>query len=344
MKKIMLSALLLAATHTFAQSESNWNWDWDFDQATYLPIMYTPKGHVNEMNFTVQKKNGKQEKFQKKYNADGKLLEFSTYDKDGKKVPIVAYGYDDNNWMTSSKSYKHGVLKKSISKTRLEKNKPLNIVKKNAKDQIIYEKKWEYNSDKCVTKSTQYKKGNKLYRVWEYEYFSACEKSKSVLKNGKGKVLSTWSYDCKDEGEKVIPKKNEFKVCKYEESSKEYLVKVTEKTNEKGEVYRTITKFTLADTLMLESKSLDAEGRLVQLTTYDKDFRKPLVYKNYRKGKLRYTHEYTYENGNVISQKSYFKENLRSTYKYQYEDNKMVEQTKRNKNEKLVKKITLSYS
>jgi hypothetical protein len=195
-----------------------------------------------------------------------------------------------------------------------------------------------------VVKSEQYKKKNKLYRVWEYEYFSACDKSKSVLKNGKGKVLSTWNYDCKDEGEKVIPKKNEFKVCKYEETSKEYLIKVSEKTNEKGDVYRTIQKFTLADTLIIESKRLDAHGRLMQLTTYDKDFRKPLVYKNFRKGKLRYMYEYTYENGNVVFQKNYFKDSLRSTFKYQYENNKMVEQTQTNKNEKLVKKVTLSYS
>ena len=344
MKKIMLSALLLSATCTFAQSENNWNWDWDFDQTMYNPIPYTPKNQVDEINFTVQKKNGKIEKFQKKYNSDGRLLEYSTFNKENEKVPVVKYQYDANNWVVSAQSYKHGKLHSEISKTRLDKDKPLEVIKKNGKHKIIYKKTWEYNEDQCVTKSEQYKKKGKLYRVWEYEYFSACEKSRSVLKNGKCKVLSTWNYECKDEGDKSVPQKHELQVCKYEESTKGYLIKVLERTNSKGKVYRTIQKFTLTDTLIVESKSLDSEGRLTRFATYDHDFKKVLINKNFRKGKLRYWNEYTYENGNVVSHTSHFKNNVRYTYKYQYQDNKMVERTQINKKNKLVKKISLSYS
>lgn len=344
MKKIMLSALMLAATCTFAQSENNWNWDWDFDQSNYIPIYYTPAESVNQINFTIQKKNGKIEKFEKTFNESGKLLSLSTYDKNDTKIPIVTYKYNAKNQITSSKSYKRGVLKKEMTKTRTDEDKPLEVIKRDSKGQIIYQKNWEYNTAHCVTKSEQYKKAGKLHRVWEYEYFSPCEKSKTVLKNGKGKSLHTWNYDCKEEGEKVIPKKKELQVCKYEESSNEYLVKVMEKTNAKGEVYRSIRKYTLSDTLLLESKKLDAEGRLIQLTTYDKDPKKPLVSKNYRKGKLRYSYDRTYENGNVVYKKHSFKNKVRSTYKYQYENNRMVEETRLDKNNKLKKKVSISYS
>ena len=343
MKKLILSVLLLASTCSYAQKESNWDWDWDFNQSTYTPILYTPKEHVNEINFTVQKKNGKFENYQKTFNPDGKLLTLSTYDKNDNKIPVVEYKYDANNWVTSSKSYKKGKLKKQVFITRLNKRKPLEIIKKDAKNQIIYKKKWEYDSDQCVTRSEQYKKQNKLYRVWEYDYFSPCDKSKSTLKNGKSKVLHTWNYDCKKEGEKTV-QKNELQVCKYEETSKEYLTKVKEKTNSKGEVFRTIQKFTIKDTLLLESKSLDAEGRLTHLTTFDKDVTKPLVSKNYRKGKLRYGYEYTYVDGNVTSKKLYFKGEIRYTYTYQYKDNKMVEQKQLDEKKKVIRKVSLSYS
>lgn len=43
MKKLILSAALLASTLTFAPPEINWNWDWDFDQSSYTPIYTLPK-------------------------------------------------------------------------------------------------------------------------------------------------------------------------------------------------------------------------------------------------------------------------------------------------------------
>jgi len=343
MKNIALMIFLLAVTHVFAQSEYNWQWDWEFDKSQYQPIQYSPTTQVNKITFTRTSKKGKVKMYQKLYNENGNLTSYSEVLDEQHIQPIIEYKYDENDLITQSKSYKKGKLKYTIEKKRLEKGKPTEVKKTNSKGKVVTLSTWEYNSSNCVVNSTRYK-NEKLYRTWEYEYHSDCDKSKSVIKNKSGKVLKIWTYECKEEGQQLEKRKKETQVCKWDESTKDYLIKVNQSFDEKGRVYKTVSKYTLSDTLIVEYLKYNSNDELVVKRTYDKDYRKPLVQESYKKGEVRYTTIYTYENGNLVSNTQSFKGKYRHKSTYKYEENRLVERKFYNKKNEVVNSVKLAYS
>tara|TARA_R110002050_G_scaffold176775_1_gene309778 strand:+ start:42269 stop:43303 length:1035 start_codon:yes stop_codon:yes gene_type:complete len=344
MKSIFLTALVVASLGASAQSEYNYFWDWDFNKTIYQPIQYTPDKGMETIIFTKTDKNGKIKKYKKTYDKEGNLTSYLQLSKEDKWIPQVEYEYDEDNLITKSRSYKKGKLKNTVEKTRLEKRKPLTVKKTNAKGEVLILDTWKYNANKCVEKSVRYKKNEKLYRTWEYEYRGDCEKSKSILKNKSGKIVKTWSYDCKEEGVQLEKKKNETQVCKWDETTKDYLIKVYQSFDEKGKVYKTVTKYTVMDTLILETATYDNEGELKNKSTYDKDFKKPLTRGYYVHGKERSMYVYSYENGNLVNQTYSRNGKLRNTATFTYKDNRLVERKSFNKKNEETWTIVLSYS
>ena len=344
MKRIALLAFVFLCLNSFAQSEYNWNWDWDFDKTVYQPIKYSPPIGSNTVVFTSVNKKGKIKKYKKTYNSGGNLLAYFEQDKSENFVPVVEYTYDSENLIKSSKSYKKGKLENTVVKTRLAKGKPLEVKKTNSKNELISHSTWKYNEDNCVIASNRYKKGDKLYYSWEYEYRGGCEKAKTTLKNKSGKVVQVWSYDCKEEGQVLEKRKDEVQVCKWDETNKDYLIRINETFNEKGEVRKTVRKFTLGDTLIVESSVYDVKGILVRHSTYDKGYSKPLLVENFKNGKAWYSNKYIYTDNNLTSHSNFRKGKRRYKFTYTYENNRLVERISIDVKGAVRSTISLSFS
>jgi len=191
----------------------------------------------------------------------------------------------------------------------------------------------KYNSDTSLTESILYRKKDKLSQRWVYEYYSKGKRSKTTLYNKKGEVKGVWSYDCKDEGEELIKKKNETQICKWDESTKDHLIKVSQEFNEKGEIRKSVQKYTL-DTLILEYAMYNENGTLLSKNTYDKNVKKPLSIIRYKKGKIISESNSKYEDDKLIYFEHFFKNKQFSTLTYKFEDGKLVllEKTLKSKN------------
>jgi hypothetical protein len=344
MKRIALLALVLLSLNAFSQSEYNWNWDWDFDKTVYQPIKYTPPKGLNSVVFTSVNKKGKVKKYKKTYNSQGNLIAYFEQDKKETFIPVVKYTYDNQNLIKSSKSYKKGKLESTVVKTRLAKGKPLEVMKTNSKNELVSHSTWKYNDNDCVVSSNRYKKGDKLYLTWDYEYRGDCEKSRTTLKKKSGKIVQIWSYDCKEEGEVLEKRKDEVQVCKWDETSKDFLIRVNESFNEKGEVRKTVRKFTLADTLIVESSTYDVEGRLVWHSTYDKDYNRPLKVEYFKKGKTWFANTYEYTNENLTAHEYAKRGKRRSKFIYTYDNDRLVERKSFNDKDEVKSTISLAYS
>ncbi|HLV42879.1 MAG TPA: hypothetical protein VKY37_11415 [Brumimicrobium sp.] len=344
MKTTTTITLLMLSAFSYTQTSEYNNYTLAENvQSQYTPIKYQPTEHVEKITFTVLGKKNKERKFIKEYNEEGQLTHFSGTDKNGNMIPISTIEYDQNNKVIVSKHYKKGELKNSIYRTYTDNGKLKEIVNKDAKEHVVFRNIWEYTADDCLSKSIRFKKNGKIDKRWAYEYSDQCTKSKTTLYNGKGKVINTWSYACKEEGEKLEKRKNEAQVCKWEETTNNYLIKVYQTFNEKGKVRKNVSKYTLNDTLIVEHATMDDNDNLIHKSTYDKSYDKPLISTSFNKGKKTYERIYEYENDNVVFYSFTYKEKLKSKYEYTYERNLLAEQKAYNKKGEVFRTVKLTY-
>ena len=348
MKEVILKttiAILFTSISFFTfgqQSEYNSYWNWEYRKSQYQPIVHKTAKNVEQVNYTIIRKN-KESKYVKRFNDSGKLVSYSSIDKDQKEIPIGEFEYDKNSRLIVSKSYHKGEIKSTTFKTLTERGKITELKKVNSKEAIILRNTWEYNSDSCLSKSIRYGKKDKIHRTWKYEYFGKCQKSKTTLYKGNAKVKNVWSYDCKEEGSKLEKRKNETQVCKWEKSTEQYLIKVYQTFDEKGRIRKYVSKYTMADTLIFEHSTFDGNDELIRKTTYDKSFNKPLVSTSFRKGKKTYESIYKYENDLIVSRSHSYKDKHTSKYEYTYENSLLTELKVYNKKGVLSTTIKLDY-
>ena len=162
--------------------------------------------------------------------------------------------------------------------------------------------------------------------------------------NGSGKVLKIWSYDCKEEGQQLAKKKNESQICKWEETDKDFLIKVTETFNKKGEVVKNVSKYTLSDTAIVEWTTYDSDGNIQNHQTFDKDYNVPLLQEYYQKGKIYSKREYIYQENKLVTIKYLKKGVFMNETRYQYEKDRLVETHSINKKNEVSKTVRFSYS
>ncbi|MCH8905022.1 MAG: hypothetical protein IIA45_14040 [Bacteroidetes bacterium] len=346
MKSILFLILTGLSINLIAQSQYNYFYDLETRTVNNLPIQYSPSQNVKEINFTVTKvKNGKTTKYIKLYNAEGKVTQYSKVDKNKNYVPIASLEYDEYGKVKTFRSYKNGRLSYVSNYNRTEKGLPLMQKKINRSDKIILKNTWTYNADGCLVGSIRYKRGGKVVKnSWVYEYLDNCKKSKSTLFNRRGKIINVWTFDCKDEGEKLEKKKNQTQICKWEATSDDFLTYTYRTFDEKGKIIKHVSKFTLVDTLIVEILFYDGKDQLIHKSSYDKDFNRPLKITYYKDHRIVTESVYKYKNELVILHSYSYKEKLQRRYEYQYNEGDMLSALRSfNKKGELYQTVSLDY-
>lgn len=344
--KLTLIATLISVILLGQNNEWNYNYDWEYYSAFYQPIHFTnygeaPDVNVEQLHYILINKKGKKTNYYKEFNSNGKLLKYYKKEADNVIIPLVEFVYDSNN-VKVAKSFKKGIIKYTTENKWNNYNRLLETKKNNRKGETTIKNTWEYSSDSCTISST-YQKNGKIKRKWEYEYYKKCDKSCSKLYNGKGKLLNVWTYDCNQEGEKLTAKSDTTQVCKWDEVTSDFLIKVYQTFDEKGKVLKHVSKYTRLDTSIVESTTYDKNENILYHSTYNKSFQKPLISEGFRKGKKTYHYEYQYNNDKVISYTYSYNNKLRSKYENKYEEGRFVEQKRYNKKGELLLTIQLEY-
>ncbi len=341
MKIIIPLLFVFSVASTYGQGEYNYEY---FFASAYTGQFKNPEG-IQKLTYEVKThKNGKVKKYEKEFNDGGKLTSYGFYE-DGAIIYKSKNKFDEANFLIQQEYFKdNGKLRTKSIGLRDEDGKLTEYSKFKGEDKLLTYSTWTYNSSACILNSTNYKKNKEeIKRKWSYEYYEECEKKQSTLTNGKGKIIQTWTYDCKAEGEELVKKKDVTQMCKWEESDGKYLIKVTESFNEKGEVYKTISKYNLADTSLIEWKRFNGENEIEYESTYNPDTKKILTYVSYKNGKVRSSQKYKYENGQLISMSRIYKKNT-TEYKYEYKENRLMASKFYNKDGELAKTTTYEYN
>lgn len=341
--KIQLTiACIFVSILSFSQNrEYNYYIDWEY-QAKMNPIRIDLKNPVDEIEFTIIDKKNRKEKRIKTFDSEGHLLKYYKQEKNNKKTPLIEFSYDSEGKISQNKIYKRGNLKNTVIKKFDKEGKIIEFQKKNAKNKTISRNTWEYNTEGCMTRTSRYKKNGKLDKYWVYEYYDECKKAKTILYNSKDKVINSWNYDCKEEGEKMEKKKKEIPVCRWEETSDNYLIRVEQSFNGLGKAYRRIMKYTPKDTAIVEVATYDANDQLKAKTTYNRSFDKPLEYSYYKKGKIKYQTIRQYQDDRIVffSHAKNGKIDQKKAYTY---NNELITKIEYYKREKLFKTIEVNY-
>ncbi len=325
MKHLLIAVFVILAYVGIGQKEYNnyVHYDNSYDKSSYIPKKTIKKKGINKITILNYKGEKLVGSTIKSFDSKGNLLEVKFQDKKGITKNSTKYTYNDSNIVTSIKNYKKGQLKKSYYYEFDNKYLLADYFQKGDKDKRIVND-WKYNGDRCMVESHHYKKNGKIKFTWKYDYHDKCKLSKSVLYNSKNKVVQTWTYECKSEGEILKKKKNETQVCKWDTITNDYLVKVIQSFNEKGEIRKSVSKYT-ADTLIIEQKFYDKNNILFYYVTYDKSHSRPLEQISYsHKGKELFAWNYKYENGKQVYYNYSKKGKIKSEYKKEYDGDLLI--------------------
>lgn len=344
--KLTIIALLLSIAVVAQKTEVNFISDYSFNAANFQPVFLSHlnmkiKSDVDQQHFVITNRKGNKTEYYKEFNENGQLLKY--YKKDAKKstVAIAEFEYEDANGKTAT-YYKKGKMKYRIDQNwengRLIENKQTN-----EKGVVLKKTTWQYNSDGCLVSTARFKKHDVLKNKWEYEYYDKCDRSRSKIYNGKGKLISVWTYDCNQEGEKLTTKADTVQVCQWSEISADYIVKVQQTFDEKGKIVKHVSKYSASDTTILESATYDQNENLLYRSVYDKNNHKILKMEHFKKGEKSASFEYTYENNMLASYGYIHKNKLRWRCEYDFSGDKLTEQRTYGKKNKWVSTIKIEY-
>jgi hypothetical protein len=142
---------------------------------------------------------------------------------------------------------------------------------------------------------------------------------------------------------KLEKEKKKTQVCTWSEDQGKYLIKTYQRFNEKGEIRKWVTKYTIADTTIVSSKSYDENDSLVWVSNYNEKGRR--VYSaSYKKGKLYYENTTHYENDKVVRRTFNYKGKNRSTTTYVYSsEGLLLKATNTPENEKRITSSQITY-
>lgn len=194
------------------------------------------------------------------YDGDGYLVKRVTYKK-GKEHRRYENTYDEKHNLTVMQSFKNGKSRYQTSYTFTDdgKRKSSEFRTKNGKLSSRTESDFMENG-KVKEYRAYYGKNKKLYYRYVYEYDEENEKRKEHRYNGKGKLLSTVTYDCKPQGELQKKDKN---VCEKISLNEEGLkIKTTEFLNGKGKMNRRVVMYDKKDR-PVEARSYNYKGDLM---------------------------------------------------------------------------------
>lgn len=304
--RILLTLLFLFfLLHATSQNSANFYFDMDTRLLNYIPLSEDMKGVVKEVRikqtFSKEKNNSS---IQKQYDENGLVTFYESNDRNGQLKVKSEANYNSKGNLVQFKSYSTKGIQKERLNTYDSELRLIETVLKNKNGKITYRSTWSYGEGNCATQSSSFKAGGKkVKRIWNFEYYKECDRKKTTLSNAKGKVLNTWTYDCKEEGQQLTKKKDENQVCKWEESDGKYLTRVYQNFDEKGRIRKTVQKFNLSDTSIVESTLYNSRDQMIYKWTYDGSFDRQTSYTAYKNGKIEYQRLTEYVDGRIQSDK-----------------------------------------
>ena len=318
MKQLLLVIFALISINTMSQNEYDYNTsanhNYDFSGFKMAKKTIVDNNIKQIIINTKHKKHNST--YIRQYTKTGLISKKEMINKGGDTITTASYTYNDTDKLTSYNHYRKGKLRKSYIYKYNDNNKLIASYTQKAEHEKVKKTDRTYNDNNCLKESHRYKRNEKIKYTWKYEYYDKCNKSKSTVYNRKGKVINIWTYDCKDAGEKLEKKKDEIQVCKWDSISNNYLYKVKESFNEKGEIVRTVRKYTL-DSLILETSLFNKNGKLIYKAIYNKSISRPLTITAYAKGKIFYQYEYKY----IDNKQVYWSYTYKNRKKYEVEKN-----------------------
>lgn len=302
----IITTLFLLCTYycSNCQSETNYYFDIDEYLMTHDNRFYKTEKGIKSIETQFVKWKDKSPKISKcYYNPEGLLVK-SEKIKGGIPVINSILKYNDQNKLIESIIYKKDKEFKKTIKKYDEKDRLISteIVKRQRKLKVKNE--WVYtNQGKCAS-SIRYKKdGKSIHRQWKYEYYENGKISRSLLLNGKGKVLHEWTYDCDQEGELQKAEKNKSKFCIWKKVNDDTLISSIQELDQKGRIRKYVTGYTSKDTLILFYKIYDFKNRLKAHYLYDRSDKKLTEIRWYnKKGKMTYIAKTSYSGNNILQE------------------------------------------
>lgn len=307
------------------------------------PMAYTPESSVKAVRFQDQNRKGNTKTIVKHFTEEGALLSIEVSDKNGTLQPWAEYEYNSDGKETHFVMHDNKKLARDVKTEYNAEGKPVLQEWKNHAGKVKAKNTWTYNEANQMLASKRFGKSGKLQKEWKYLYNADGEKERSQLYSGKGKLKHEWSFDCKQEGEKLEKKAEETQVCTWTESEDNYLVRVNQSFDERGKITRTVSKFTMQDTLPVSFTAYNKNDEPYLKMTYDLDYHKPLVRESYFKGKLAWKTEHTYVEGRLATVSSYKKDKLRYQEKLTYEEGQLAGLQRTNGKGEVVRKVTLEH-
>lgn len=326
MTKYLLTAIIpiFAVINSFSQYRSGYiisNLSEEY--VNFIPISYEPATKVKKIDFEIKFEDPKKtERYTRYYNDSGKITDIYRINDPNDTLPYYLLEYNDNDkLMNLSRFNKKGELYRKIVYERNAKGIPLDYKQYNSKNKIITHDTWVFNNDSLIKENIHYKKGSdKIWSRFVYDYDENKKRIRSTLYNGKGKLRKTWSYECNEQGTKLEKIKDEVQICQWDSITANYLIKVYQSFDEKGNITKTITKYDISDTTLLERAMYDKNDSLVFVYKYDHDFRKQTYYAFYSNGIKKSENINKYENGILVYSASYYKGKQLNESIYKYEN------------------------
>ncbi len=288
MKKLLLFAFAIIVGNSFAQkteykyinnflSYNNYMWNTDKKKVLVSENNVASVALMHENYSKKGKVKSKKINSLLNFNHKGEIVNSIFYSTQNKPV-TTTFTYDENNFITSQTQLnKKG---KILNKTETSfyskiQYKEVKIYKKGGKD---IKQRVAYTVTGDLLTQTDYYKNDKKYQTWKYEYGTDKKLSKTLLYNSKGKIIYTWLHDCKPEGELVSMKnKDTALVCRKVE------------INPDGSFVKTVIN-TQDDKIVTEVMTFSKDSILLSNLTYNKD--QKLISKAILNNKYSNTYEY----------------------------------------------------
>ncbi len=348
MRFIILLLFILATLTSQAQNSHNSYFDWEIWNLNQNPLADDLKGKVKEVKITNTYNKEKHTKaIERTYNSDGLITKNTVTNNKGEITSSNEVDYNAKGNVTRyERQSKNGRKKIEKINTYNANFRLIESKSVNSKGKIVTRSTWTYANNDCAISSVRFKKGGeKEYRIWSYDFYKDCDPSKTTLSNGKGKVIKTWTYGCKPEGEQLNKKKDETQICKWEESDGEYLIRVYQNFNEKGEITKQVQKYTIKDTFIVESIQYDANDNIKWKIEYDFSWDRQKLFVSYdNRGNERMRRVKLYVDSKLQSSVSFFKKKKTNEVFYTYNEKGWLTKVETfGKNDKKIKCAEYTY-
>ncbi len=331
-----------------AQKNQNYSYNHEVYMANMDPVYIKPEKNIAKIVFTNTNTKSKIEIQNKYFDNAGRILKHEKIDKHGNLKSKFTFEYCNDTisnpekiviYSTSGKPIKTVIYKRDL-REKMTEYTTLND------DNIIIEKNlWFYDLDGKVTKSEKYsKRGEKLKKVWLYSYNSDGKLTEAKLCDGKNKTLHLWEYNCNEEGVKFEKEKDLTQVCNWTKVDDSYFITVYQTFDDKGKIRKYVSKFSSADSVIVESTTFDENDVLLNRFVYDGNYKKNLSSEYFKKGILSYKSVNTYNGDLIKSVEVFTKKGFVGKTEYLYNDKNLLTQiNKYDKDNVISNKLVLEY-